>query len=117
MTLNHNVIDGIIVEDDMEFSLGELSRICAVNAEWIISLVEEGILEPINITSKRWYFSGACLRRVQIIQRLQRDLGVNLAGVALVLQLREEVEILRTRLSTIKSNDTEQLRVNLSSPK
>ena len=107
MTPHHNVIDGIIVEEDMEFSLGELSRICAVNAEWIISLVEEGILEPVNITSKRWYFSGTCLRRVQIIQRLQRDLDVNLAGAALVLQLLEEIEILRTHLSTIKSNGTE----------
>ena len=107
MTLHHNVIDGIIIEDNMELSLRELSRICAVNAEWIVSLVEEGILEPINITSKRWYFSGTCLRRVQIIQRLQRDLDVNLAGAALVLQLREEIEILRTRLSTRTSNDTE----------
>ncbi|SDX89170.1 chaperone modulator CbpM [Nitrosomonas sp. Nm33] len=105
MTINHDAIDGIIVEDDMEFSFGELSHICAVNAEWIISLVEEGILEPMNITSKQWRFSGACLRRVQVIQRLQKDLGVNLAGAALALQLLEEVEILRTRLSIIKSSD------------
>lgn len=106
MTINHDVIDGIIIEDKMEFSLGELSRICAVSAEWIISLVEEGILEPVNITSKQWRFSGVCLRRVQVAQRLQRDLGVNLAGAALVLQLLEEIEILLTRLDTIKSSDT-----------
>lgn len=105
MTINHDVIDGIIIEDNMEFSLGELSRICEVSAEWIISLVEEGILEPVNVTSKQWRFSGICLRRVQVAQRLQRDLGVNLAGAALALQLLEEIEILRTRIDTIKSSD------------
>lgn len=105
MTMTQDVIDGMIVEDDMEFSLGELSHICAVNAEWIISLVEEGILEPVDITSQQWRFRGICLRRVRIIQRLQKDLDVNLAGAALVLQLLEEIEILRTRLTTINPNN------------
>lgn len=105
MTMTQDVIDGMIVEDDMEFSLGELSHICAVNAEWIISLVEEGILEPVDITSQQWRFRGVCLRRVRIIQRLQKDLDVNLAGAALVLQLLEEIEILRTHLTTINPNN------------
>ena len=38
------------------------------------------------------------LRRVRRAQRLQRDLGVNTPGIALALELLEEVESLRARL-------------------
>lgn len=103
MTIHHSVIDGVIVGNNVEFSLGELSRACAVNAEWIITLVEEGVLEPVDISSRQWRFRGTCLRRIQIIQRLQRDLQVNLAGAALALQLLEEIDRLRTRLTTLES--------------
>lgn len=103
MTINHSVIDGVIVENNVEFSLGELSRACAVNAEWIITLVEEGVLDPVDISSKQWRFRGTCLRRIQVIQRLQRELQVNLAGAALALQLLEEIDRLRTRLTALES--------------
>ncbi|MCO6429084.1 chaperone modulator CbpM [Nitrosomonas communis] len=106
MTINHNIIEGIIIADDTEFSPGELSSICAVSTEWITALVEEGILEPLNISSKRWRFNGACVQRIQLIQRLQRDLDINLAGAALALQLLEEIAILRTRLSIRESSVT-----------
>ena len=42
-----------------------------------------------------WRFSGAQLRRARIALRLERDLGVNAAGVALALELLEELEQLR----------------------
>lgn len=106
--INHSVIDGVIVEDNAEFSLGELSRLCAADAEWIIALVEEGILDPLDISSKQWHFSGACLQRIQVVQRLQRDLNVNLAGAALALQLLEEIDGLRTRLTALESIHNEQ---------
>lgn len=101
MTTNYKLIDSVIIEDD-EFSLEELTCACAVTSEWIITLVEEGILEPLDISSNQWRFSSACLRRIQVVKRLQRDLDVNLAGAALALQLLEEIDRLRNRLSTLE---------------
>ena len=34
--------------------------------------------------------------------RLQRDLGLNLAGVALALELLDEIEALRSRISALE---------------
>ncbi|HEB87225.1 MAG TPA: hypothetical protein ENI68_09475, partial [Gammaproteobacteria bacterium] len=42
-----------------------------------------------------WCFSGPSLRRARIAVHLQQDLGVNLVGAALVLDLMEELESLR----------------------
>lgn len=96
------LITGILVEDTTEFTLGELSRACGQPAEWLLALVEEGVIEPLGADPARWHFPGQCLRRVHIIQRLQSDLGVNLAGAALALELLEEVEALRNRIARLE---------------
>jgi chaperone modulatory protein CbpM len=95
------VLTGIIVEENIVFSLGELSLACGQSAEWVVSLVEEGVIEPVIEDHSNWQFSGNCLRRVRIVQRLESDLGLNLAGAALALELLEELEALRNRIAVL----------------
>jgi len=85
---------GTVIEED-NLSLGQLCKACSVHADWVINLVEEGIIEPDGDKIQVWRFSGASLIRVHSAIRLQRDLGVNLAGIALVLDLLEELKYLR----------------------
>ena len=92
---------GIIVDEQVGLTLAELSRACAAQAELIIELVEEGVLEPAGREPQRWRFTGVHLRRARVAVRLQRDLGLNLAGAALALQLLDEVEALRARLRVL----------------
>jgi len=88
---------GTVIEDD-SLTLEQLCHACGVHADWVISLVEESIIEPQGNEIHVWRFSGASLVRVHSALRLQRDLGVNLAGIALALDLMEELEHLRTQL-------------------
>ena len=96
-------IRGTIVEADTALSLGELCRACAVSAEDVIRLVEEGVIEPAGREPGRWRFEAVCVSRVGRAQRLRRDLGVNLAGAALAVDLLEELDRLRTRLRRYES--------------
>lgn len=89
---------GTIIEDT-SLTLAELCRACDVHADWVFGLVEEGIIEPNGKEIRTWRFSGRSLVRVRSALRLQRDLGVNLAGIALALDLMEELEKLRTQLN------------------
>lgn len=89
---------GIVLDEQPQLTLEELTRACAVHAELIMELVDEGVLEPIGREPRHWRFTGAHMRRARVAVHLQRDLGVNLAGAALVLQLLDEVEALRARL-------------------
>ena len=91
---------GTVIEED-SLTLGQLCRACGVHADWIISLVEESIIEPEGEDIRVWRFSGASLVRARSALRLQRDLGVNLAGIALALDLIEELESLRTQMKTL----------------
>jgi chaperone modulatory protein CbpM len=92
-------LTGIILEEQVEMTLAEMSRSCAVHAEYIIELVEEGVLAPIGRDQRAWRFTGGQVRRASIALRLQRDLGVNLAGVALALELLDELNSLRARVT------------------
>jgi len=91
-------ISGIILEEQSQLSLGDLSKTCSIHAEFIVELVEEGIIEPLDREAQQWRFRGIALKRVQTVLNLQRDLGVNLAGIALILDLMDELKTLRANL-------------------
>lgn len=86
-------------EPATELTLLEISRTCAVQTDFILELIEEGALAPMaGNEPANWRFTSAQTRHVTVAARLQRDLGVNLAGAALALQLLDEVETLRAQL-------------------
>jgi len=89
---------GTILEEEVVLSLGELCRASQLSAERVIELANEGIVEPIGRSPEAWRFRGVSLQRIRCAQRLEEDLGVNTAGVALVLDLLDELERLRARL-------------------
>ncbi len=93
--MNETILSGVLLDDNTELSLNDLCHACAQQAEWVIELVEEGVLEPIGEDSGQWRFTAINLQRARTAMRLQRDLGINLPGIALVLDLMEEIETLR----------------------
>jgi chaperone modulatory protein CbpM len=86
---------GEIFEEGAELSVADLSRMFAVEERHIVELVEEGVLTVITIDTTEWRFKGSALRRARIALRLERDLGINVPGVALAIELLEEIEQLR----------------------
>jgi chaperone modulatory protein CbpM len=90
---------GLVPEEPRELTLDELSRACAVQSEFIVELVEEGVLAPAGTGREVWRFSYAHVRRVRVASHLQRDLGVNVPGAALALELLDELRALRERLA------------------
>lgn len=93
--MTNDILTGVLLNEQF-LTLVELSHACLVQQTWIISLVEEGVLEPQGQTESCWLFSGGCLQRIQKIKRLELDLGVNIAGAALILELLDENKRLRT---------------------
>jgi len=103
--MKQEILTGLLLDDEVSLSLGDLCRVCTVHAEWVIELVDEGILEPSGPDSAHWRFTGPSLLRALRVRRLQQDLGINLAGAALVLDLLDEVESLRARLRVLEGLD------------
>ena len=99
-TISKQTLTGLILDEDCLFTLDEMSNACSVRTEYIIELVDEGIVEPAEMQCEQhqWSFTGKSLLRVRKARRLQHDLGINLAGIALVLDMLEENEQLREHI-------------------
>lgn len=80
-------------------SLQELCRFCHADEAWIIELVDHGVLTPEGATISEWHFRGVSIARAKKAQRLNRDLGINTPGVAMVLDLLAERDAILRRLS------------------
>jgi chaperone modulatory protein CbpM len=86
-----------LFDESMILSIQDLSRMCAVDERHIVEFVEEGVLNVVNIRSE-WHFTGDALRRARLAVRLERDLELNLPGVALAVELIDELAQLRREL-------------------
>lgn len=93
----------VLLDEDFHLTLGDLCRACQISAEQVLALVEEGVIEPAGDEPGRWRFQGVSIRRVRCACRLSRDLGINLAGAALAVELLEEIEQLRARLRRLET--------------
>ena len=96
-------IAGFILEEQNELTLADLCRACAAQADSIVELVNEGVLAPVGETPDYWRFTGVHLHRARVALRLENDLGLNLAGVALVLELLDELDALRARVRLLET--------------
>ena len=91
-------IKQVLLDEDCFYSFGELCRLCGISAELALEMIDEGLVCPQGAAPVQWRFSARELHRVQAALRLQRDLGVNIPGCALALDLIEELERLRMLL-------------------
>lgn len=96
--MTSKTLTGVLLDERTELSLHDLCHACSTSTEWVVELVDEGVLEPIGHEQAHWRFSGPSLLRARAAIRMQQDLHINLAGVALALELIEEIEAMRERL-------------------
>lgn len=103
-------LHGVLLDESYELSFQELCDACAGTEEWIVQLVEEGVLEPLNFTehvqqATQWRFTAISLQKAHTAKRLQRDLEINPAGVALALDLLEQIDQLQTQLHCLRARN------------
>jgi chaperone modulatory protein CbpM len=106
-----HLLTGEIIDEHTLLTVEELCRFCGIDRTYIVALVEEGVLSVARIDTispsdaaapadaAQWRFAGTTVRRARTALRLQRDLEINLPGVALALELLEQLERLRRQLN------------------
>lgn len=80
--------------ENTNLSLTELSYRVALPVATVTEIVELGIVEP-QRHDDTWFFDERVIVVITRAARLHRDLGIDWNGVALALELLDEVESLR----------------------
>ena len=89
--------------DTSTFSLREICERGNCHAEFVIELVDYGIIVPQDEApeAQQWQFDVATLSRLRKALRLQRDLKMNLPGLAMSLDLLDELEDMRREVARL----------------
>ena len=90
-----------------QMTLAELCEHVGVHAEFVEALVKHGVIEPVAARATvryaaSWRFTKQALDRSRKAVRLTRDLGVNLAGASLAIELLEQLENARSELDRLR---------------
>lgn len=94
------------LDDSRPVTVGELGRACGLQSDFVIDLVQVGVIEPIEGRwPAEWRFHPYAIVRVKRALRLRHDLAVDLEGTPLVLDLIEEVRALRQRLRALEGDE------------
>lgn len=84
--------------EDACLTLEQLAAGCAVEPDWVVRHVEEGLLPPAGGVQGAWRFSSALLLRARRMRALERDFDAVPELAALVADLLQEMDELRARL-------------------
>ncbi len=94
------ICTAVVVDDQAPVTIHELAQCCEQQIEWVMTLVEHGVLPALRQTAppEGWVFASAAVARARQVARLQRDFEVNLDAAALMADLMQEVRDLRLQL-------------------
>lgn len=82
-------------ENQPVYMIGVASKLCGVHPQTLRQYERLGLLTPSRIGSKNRLYSETDVLRVRRIQRLTQQLGVNLAGVEIILRLLDDMDEMR----------------------
>lgn len=74
------------------------ARLCEMHPQTLRLYERAGLIKPRRINRKNRMYSDADIERLRQIQRLTHDLGVNLAGVEVILRLLDQMEQMRMHM-------------------
>jgi MerR family transcriptional regulator/heat shock protein HspR len=87
-----------IDREEPVYMIGVAARLCEVHPQTLRLYERLGLIRPRRVSSKNRLYSQADIERLQQIQRLTQELGVNLAGVEIILDLLERMQRLHEEM-------------------
>jgi chaperone modulatory protein CbpM len=91
-------LEGHLIEEDSEFTLSGVCRATGASESQLILWVAEGTFGVQDGAPQTWRFKGSSLYRVRVALRLATDFEINAPGIALALDLLDEIDLLRSRI-------------------
>lgn len=94
-------VSATLIDAASPLNIQELARLCGTKPEWVMQVVEVGILSPQDQgNSTEWHFVSADVSRALEARRLEYQMGANLDSVAMMMDLIQELRKAKALLRT-----------------
>jgi chaperone modulatory protein CbpM len=96
------VLDARLLGEGDWIAVTEVCRLCVIDMSAVVELVELGVVISRGPSPDEWLVPAASLPRLRVAGRLMRDLGVNVTGAALAVELLEARGELERRIRRLE---------------
>ncbi|EIV0330759.1 heat shock transcriptional regulator HspR [Campylobacter jejuni] len=98
--------------DEPVYLISVVAKVLSIHPQTLRQYEREGLIEPSRTDGKIRLYSQRDIDRIKLILRLTRDIGINLAGVDVILKLKNQLHefenlIDELRLELSKQQDKE----------
>lgn len=97
---DEDILIGTLMEDSW-LTLEQMAAACAVETDWLVRHLEEGLIPHAESVAGVWRFSGAALVHARRMRCLERDFDAVPELAALMADLLEELDALRARVRSL----------------
>ena len=85
------------------FMISVVSQMLSIHPQTLRMYERAGFVQPSRTDGNTRLYSEDDVDRVRMIIRLTRDLGVNLAGVEVILSMREKIDEMTSRIEALEA--------------
>lgn len=86
-------------KEETYYAIGVVSKMFNIHQQTLRLYEREGLLKPARSQGNTRLYSERDLERLELILQLSRDMGVNLAGVDVILNLREKIHEMQQQIN------------------
>ena len=90
--------------------IGEVAKRSGVGIETVRYYEREGLLKPSRSEGNTRLYTDEDMKRLEMILSLSRDLGVNLAGIDVILKLRTQIDQMQKEMNEFVSWVREEMK-------
>jgi MerR family transcriptional regulator, heat shock protein HspR len=86
------------------YRISVVAEMLALHPQTLREYERKGLIRPSRTTGRTRLYSAEDVEEIRLILRLSRDLGVNLAGVEIILKMRRQMQAMQQELEAVASH-------------
>ena len=90
--------------DEPVYLISVVATMLDIHPQTLRQYEREGLVEPSRTQGRMRLYSQRDIDRMKLILRLTRQMGVNLAGVDIVLQLKEQIDQMQVEIDQLRED-------------
>ncbi len=98
------------MDDRPRYMISVAADLVGMHPQTLRIYEQKGLVRPKRTAGNTRLYSEADLERLRLIQRLTTELGLNLAGVELVIRMQDELERMRARMERMEREMRDEIR-------
>jgi MerR family transcriptional regulator/heat shock protein HspR len=85
------------------YMISSVAEMYGIHPQTLRLYEREGLLKPSRTEGNTRLYTDEDLERLELVLSLARDLGVNISGIAIILQMRERMEEMQRQMADFVS--------------